>query len=52
MDLAYLFHRRGVSVLMAANAACEPSRTAHRKFAAGYSERIERALRTNRELRA
>jgi hypothetical protein len=52
MDLSYLYHRRGVSLLMATKAACERSRAAHRKFAVGYSERIEHALRINREVRA
>jgi hypothetical protein len=40
MDLNYLYHRRGKSLLMAEQAACEPSRTAHLELARGYVERI------------
>jgi len=40
MDLNYLYHRRGKSLLMAAQAACEKSRAAHLELARGYVERI------------
>lgn len=36
MDLNYLYHRRGQSLMMAAQAACEPSRAAHLGLARGY----------------
>ena len=48
MDLNYLYHRRGKSLMMAAQAACEKSRNAHLGLARGYVERIaefRRALR-------
>lgn len=50
MDLNYLYHRQGVSLIMAANASCESSRDAHRSLAAAYAERIARVVRLNREL--
>ena len=40
MDLNYLYHRRGKSLLMAAQAACEKSRAAHLGLARGYLARI------------
>ena len=40
MDLNYLYHRRGKSLLMAAQASCERSRNAHLALARGYVERI------------
>lgn len=40
MDLNYLYHRRGVSLIMAAHAACDRSRSAHRAFARAYDARI------------
>ncbi len=40
MDLNYLYERRGRSLLMAANAACERSRAAHLGLASAYFERI------------
>ena len=40
MDLNYLYHRRGKSLMMAARAACEKSRTAHLELARGYVARI------------
>lgn len=40
MDLNYLYHRRGKSLLMAANAKCERSRWAHLQLANGYVARI------------
>jgi len=41
MDLNYLFHRRGKSLMMAANASCEAARDAHLALARAYVERIE-----------
>lgn len=49
MDLNYLYHRRGKSLLMAANAACEPSRAAHLNLALGYVARIDELRRARRE---
>ena len=43
MDLNYLYHRRGKSLLMAAEAACEKSRKAHLDLARGYVARIAEA---------
>jgi hypothetical protein len=40
MDLNYLYHRRGKSLLMAAEASCEKSRKAHLDLARGYVARI------------
>ena len=40
MDLNYLYHRRGKSLLMAAQASCERSRNAHLGLARGYVARI------------
>ena len=40
MDLNYLYHHRGKSLLMAAQAACEKSRNAHLELARGYVARI------------
>ena len=44
MDLNYLFHRHGVSLLMADNASCADARRAHRTMAKGYAARIADAL--------
>ena len=41
MDLNYLYHRRGKSLLMAARARCAPSREAHLQLARGYVALIE-----------
>jgi len=41
MDLNYLYHHRGKSLLMAANASCEPSRVAYLDLARGYVARID-----------
>ena len=41
MDLNYLYHRRGKSLMMAANASCEAARNAHLTLARIYVERIE-----------
>lgn len=43
MDLNYLYHRLGVSRLMADRAACEPSRQAHNDLARSYAARIRQA---------
>ena len=40
MDLNYLYHRHQVSLFMAANAASEVVRRAHRELADAYSSRI------------
>lgn len=40
MDLNYLYHRHGVSLLRAGHAACEPSRRAHLSMARQYASRI------------
>jgi len=40
MDLNYLYHRRGQSLMMAAHAACESSRAAHLALASGYVAKI------------
>ena len=50
MDLNYLYHRHGVSLVMAARASCDRSREAHRSLAAAYAKRIAGAVRGNREL--
>ena len=50
MDLNYLYHRHGVSLIMAARASCDRSRDAHRSLAAAYAERIAGTVRLNREL--
>jgi hypothetical protein len=52
MDLNYLYHRHGVSLLMAARASCDRSRDAHRSLAAAYAERIARVVRLSREVAA
>ncbi len=44
MDLNQLFHRLGVSLMLADRAACAASRDAHLGLADGYAERIARAL--------
>lgn len=51
MDLNYLFHRRGVSLMMADRAACPASREAHLGLAGDYADRI-RALRPRRAVAA
>ena len=40
MDLNYLYHRRGKSLIMAAEARCERSRDAHLGLARGYVAKI------------
>ena len=45
MDLNYLYHRHGVSLLMADQASCERSRIAHRELASAYAGQIAAAVR-------
>ena len=40
MDLNYLYHRRGESLMSAARATCEQSRDAHLALAHGYLAKI------------
>jgi hypothetical protein len=47
MDLNYLYYRRGKSLLMAAQASCEKSRTAHLDLARCYVDRISEIRRSN-----
>ena len=47
MDLNYLYHRRGKSLLMAAQASCEKSRDAHLDLARGYVARIAELRRNH-----
>ena len=49
MDLNYLYHRRGQSLMAAAQASCEQSRNAHIALSLGYVARIE-ALRREQRL--
>ena len=49
MDLNYLYHRRGKSLMMADQAACENSRTAHLDLARGYVARIAELRRERAE---
>jgi len=48
MDLNYLYHRHGVSLIMAAHAECQNSRAVHQALAAAYASRISDTLRNNR----
>ena len=52
MDLNDLYHRHGVSLVRADNAACSRSRDAHRVLASSYAARISKALQDRRELAA
>jgi len=47
MDLNYLYHRRGKSLMMAAQARCEKSRAAHLDLARGYVARIAELRRAH-----
>ena len=49
MDLNYLYHRRGKSLLMAAEASCGKARDAHLALARGYVARIAEARNTHVE---
>ena len=49
MDLNYLYHRRGKSLLMAAQASCESSRNAHLELAHAYVARIAELRRARPE---
>jgi hypothetical protein len=46
LDLNYLYHRRGVSLMMADNAACDRSRHAHLGLAGRYAARIADSMRS------
>jgi hypothetical protein len=48
LDFNYLYHRHGVSLMMADRAGCVPSRDAHRTLAKSYARRIADALRDRR----
>ena len=52
MDLNYLFHRHGQSLLMAQHAQCQQARAAHRGLAAGYAAEIAAALCLTRAVAA
>ncbi|WP_176473063.1 hypothetical protein [Sphingomonas lenta] len=41
MDLNYLYHRHGVSLMRADAAACDGARVAHLGLAKGYALRID-----------
>ena len=45
MDLNYLYHRHGISLLLADQASCAESRNAHLGLAAAYAARISDASR-------
>ena len=49
MDLNYLYHRHGTSLMLAEQASCAQSRSSHRQLAAGYAARIGALLRANTE---
>ena len=49
MDLNYLYHRRGKSLLMAAEASCDKSRNIHLHLARGYVDRIAEFRRERAE---
>jgi hypothetical protein len=46
MDLNYLYHRRGIALLMSENAACEESRAAHLGLVAAYAAKIAEVRRS------
>jgi hypothetical protein len=48
MDLNYLYHRRGKSLMMAARANCESARAAHLALANGYVAKIAELRRAQR----
>jgi hypothetical protein len=52
MDLNYLYHRRGESLVMAERASSAEARTAHLGLAAGYADSIARARREQRNAAA
>ena len=49
MDLNYLYHRRGQSLMMAARAAGQPARQAHLALSHGYVARIEQLRLEHRQ---
>ncbi len=52
MDLNYLYHRRGASLMMAAGASCDDARNAHLGLARGYAGRIADLRRAARRTAA
>jgi len=52
LDLNYLFHRRGVSLMLADRAVCLASRDAHLGLAGRYAARIAEAVRPRRAFAA
>ena len=52
MDLNYLYHRRGKSLQMAAQASCDASRDAHLELASGYVAQIAELRRVHHEAQA
>jgi hypothetical protein len=52
MDLNYLYHRRGKSLQMAAQARCDASRDAHLELASGYVAQIAELRRVHAEAQA
>lgn len=50
MDLNYLYHRYGVSLLMADRATSKRASTVHGELAAAYATRIGDALRRHQQL--
>jgi hypothetical protein len=52
VDLNYLYHRHGVSLIMAERAGCDRSRHVHRSLAAAYAKRIAGLVHHNQELAA
>lgn len=49
VDLNYLYHRHGISLLLADQAQCAASRSAHLELAAGYAVKISDAIRANEQ---
>ena len=49
MDLNYLYHRHGISLMLAEQASCARSRDAHRALAAGYAARIDAIVQANEQ---
>jgi len=47
MDLNYFYHRRGESLMRAAEATCDQSRDGHLTRARGYAERIAEMRRAH-----
>lgn len=49
MDLNYLYHRHGTSLLLADHASCANSRDSHLELAAAYAAKISAAIRLNEQ---